>query len=89
MTKLHAVSESTIPPLVEESDQPELAPLYATMVGVETHVSGLREIDMRERIQLTIGRGPENDLQLSYPSISRRHAMYTVTVRTHTTSLEY
>ena len=72
VTKLHVVSESTIPPLVEESDQPELAPLYATMVGVETHVSGLREIDMRERTQLTIGRGPENDLQLSYPSISRR-----------------
>ena len=74
VTKLHAVSESTIPPLVEGSDQPEPAPLYATMVGVETHVSGLREIDMRERTQLTIGRGPENDLQLSYPSISRRHA---------------
>jgi ABC-type multidrug transport system ATPase subunit/pSer/pThr/pTyr-binding forkhead associated (FHA) protein len=54
--------------------QEEVAPLYATMIGVETPESGLQKIDLRGRRALTIGRSPENDLQLSYPTISRHHA---------------
>jgi ABC-type multidrug transport system ATPase subunit len=53
------------------------APLYATMVGAERPVSGFQNIDLHQRTQLTIGRSPENDLQLSYPSISRHHARIT------------
>jgi len=50
------------------------APLYATMLGVEPPRSGLHKIDLRGRDTLTIGRSPENDLQLDYPTISRHHA---------------
>ncbi len=58
----------------EEAVRVEAAPLYATMVGTETPGAGLHKIDLRERTELTIGRSPENDLQLSYPTISRHHA---------------
>jgi ABC-type multidrug transport system ATPase subunit len=44
------------------------------MIGMETPSSGLQKIDLRQRQELTIGRSPENDLQLSYPTISRHHA---------------
>jgi len=54
--------------------QEEAAPLYATMIGVETPESGLQKLDLRGRRGLTIGRSPENDLQLRYPTISRHHA---------------
>ncbi|MFN2166667.1 MAG: FHA domain-containing protein, partial [Anaerolineae bacterium] len=57
-----------------EPVQPEAAPLHATMLGVEPPVGGLQKIDLRQRAELTIGRGPENDLQLSYPTVSRFHA---------------
>ena len=50
------------------------APLYATMLGVEAPRDGLHKIDLRDRDKLTIGRSPENDLQLDYPTISRHHA---------------
>ena len=50
------------------------APLHATMIGVETPSSGLQKIDLRQRKELTIGRSPENDLQLDYPTVSRHHA---------------
>jgi ABC-type multidrug transport system ATPase subunit/pSer/pThr/pTyr-binding forkhead associated (FHA) protein len=49
-------------------------PLRATMIGVETPSSGLQKIDLRQRKELTIGRSPENDLQLDYPTVSRHHA---------------
>jgi len=63
------------PPAVPEiAVQEEVAPLFATMIGVETPKSGLHKIDLRGRRELTIGRSPENDLQLSYPTISRHHA---------------
>ena len=52
----------------------EAAPLNATMVGMETPRSGLHKIDLSGQTELTIGRSPENDLQLSYPTISRHHA---------------
>jgi len=52
----------------------EAAPLNATMVGMETPRSGLHKIDLSGQTGLTIGRSPENDLQLSYPTISRHHA---------------
>ncbi len=68
-----AVGEAA-PVAAEEAVQVEVAPLYATMIGVETPSSGLRKIDLRGRTELTIGRSPENDLQLSYPTISRHHA---------------
>jgi ABC-type multidrug transport system ATPase subunit len=71
------VRESEAPQLVEESIQLEPAPLHATMIGEETPVDGLQEINMQQRTQLTIGRSSENDLQLSYPSISRHHARIT------------
>jgi ABC-type multidrug transport system ATPase subunit/pSer/pThr/pTyr-binding forkhead associated (FHA) protein len=54
--------------------EPEAAPLYATMLGMETPSSGLRKIDLRNRKELTIGRSPDNDLQLDYRTISRHHA---------------
>jgi ABC-type multidrug transport system ATPase subunit/pSer/pThr/pTyr-binding forkhead associated (FHA) protein len=54
--------------------QVEAAPLHATLLGMETPSSGLRKIDMRDRSELTIGRSPENDLQLDYRTISWRHA---------------
>ena len=50
------------------------APLYATMLGVEAPRDGLHKIDLRDRDTLTIGRSPDNDLQLDYPTISRHHA---------------
>jgi ABC-type multidrug transport system ATPase subunit len=50
------------------------APLHATMLGMEAPSDGLRKIDLRDRSELTIGRSPENDLQLNYPTISRHHA---------------
>ncbi len=68
------------PPVIEtpvevvEAVQEEVAPLYATMIGMETPSRGLRKIDMRQRRELTIGRSPENDLQLDYRTISRHHA---------------
>jgi ABC-type multidrug transport system ATPase subunit/pSer/pThr/pTyr-binding forkhead associated (FHA) protein len=52
----------------------EAAPINATLLGVETPVTGLRKIDLRQRGRLNIGRSPENDLQLDYPTISRHHA---------------
>jgi ABC-type multidrug transport system ATPase subunit/pSer/pThr/pTyr-binding forkhead associated (FHA) protein len=69
--------ESTAKAPVQEPVESMPAPLYATMVGVETPVSGLQNIEMHQRTQLTIGRSPENDLQLSYPTISRHHARIT------------
>jgi ABC-type multidrug transport system ATPase subunit/pSer/pThr/pTyr-binding forkhead associated (FHA) protein len=68
------------PPVVEmpvedmEAVGVEAAPLYATMIGMETPSRGLHKIDMRQRGELTIGRSPENDLQLDYRTISRHHA---------------
>jgi ABC-type multidrug transport system ATPase subunit/pSer/pThr/pTyr-binding forkhead associated (FHA) protein len=62
------------PPRAEEAVPMQAAPLNATMIGVETPISGLQKIDLRQRTELTIGRSPENDLQLSYPTISRHHA---------------
>jgi ABC-type multidrug transport system ATPase subunit/pSer/pThr/pTyr-binding forkhead associated (FHA) protein len=50
------------------------APINATLLGVETPVTGLRKIDLRQQTTLAIGRSPENDLQLDYPTISRHHA---------------
>ena len=44
------------------------------MIGTETPSGGLQKVDLRQRRELTIGRSPENDLQLSYPTISRHHA---------------
>jgi ABC-type multidrug transport system ATPase subunit len=76
-TETLVLKESTPPTLVEESVQSMPAPLYATMVGAERPVSGFQNIDLHQRTQLTIGRSPENDLQLSYPSISRHHARIT------------
>jgi ABC-type multidrug transport system ATPase subunit/pSer/pThr/pTyr-binding forkhead associated (FHA) protein len=58
----------------EEAVQVEAAPLHATLIGTDTPSSGLRKIDLRQRRELTIGRSPENDLQLDYPTISRHHA---------------
>jgi ABC-type multidrug transport system ATPase subunit len=65
--------EATPPPRAQDLDV-EPAPMYATMMGAEPPVEGLRKVDLRNRTELTIGRGPENDLQLDYPTISRRHA---------------
>jgi len=52
----------------------EAAPLHATLFGMETPSSGLQKIDLHQRTELTIGRSPENDLQLDYRTISRHHA---------------
>jgi ABC-type multidrug transport system ATPase subunit/pSer/pThr/pTyr-binding forkhead associated (FHA) protein len=62
------------PALREAAPVAQAAPLHATMIGVETPRSGLQKIDMHQRTELTIGRSPKNDLQLSYPTISRYHA---------------
>jgi ABC-type multidrug transport system ATPase subunit/pSer/pThr/pTyr-binding forkhead associated (FHA) protein len=61
-------------PAAREEIQVKAAPLYATMIGSETPRSGLHRIDLQQRTELTIGRSPENDLQLAYPTISRFHA---------------
>ncbi len=37
----------------------------------------IRKLDMRQRAALSIGRGAENDLKLSHPTVSRRHARIT------------
>ena len=81
IVSLAALAQAAQPPLVAETPAPAeaalevgAAPLHATMLGVEAPSSGLRKIDLRERNELTIGRSPENDLQLSYPTISRHHA---------------
>jgi ABC-type multidrug transport system ATPase subunit/pSer/pThr/pTyr-binding forkhead associated (FHA) protein len=66
--------ESAVPVASWEAVREEAVPLHATLIGMETPSSGLHKIDMRERSELTIGRSPENDLQLSYPTISRHHA---------------
>jgi ABC-type multidrug transport system ATPase subunit/pSer/pThr/pTyr-binding forkhead associated (FHA) protein len=71
------VFERFAPVAAREAFQEEAAPLHATMIGTETPSSGLQKIDLRERSELTIGRSPENDLQLSYPTISRQHARIT------------
>jgi ABC-type multidrug transport system ATPase subunit/predicted component of type VI protein secretion system len=63
-----------MPVEVMEAVQVEAAPLYATMIGMETPSRGLHKIDLRQRTELTIGRSPENDLQLDYRTISRHHA---------------
>jgi ABC-type multidrug transport system ATPase subunit/pSer/pThr/pTyr-binding forkhead associated (FHA) protein len=68
-----AEPEATPPPRARDLEY-EAAPLHATMMGAEPSVEGLRKVDLRNRTELTIGRGPENDLQLDYPTISRRHA---------------
>jgi ABC-type multidrug transport system ATPase subunit len=68
------VSRETIAEAVPEAMQEAAAPLNATMIGMETPSSGLQKIDLRQRAELTIGRSPENDLQLDYPTISRHHA---------------
>jgi ABC-type multidrug transport system ATPase subunit/pSer/pThr/pTyr-binding forkhead associated (FHA) protein len=60
--------------MAREAIPEEAAPLYATMIGTETPSDGLQKIDMRQRKELTIGRSQENDLQLSYRTISRHHA---------------
>jgi ABC-type multidrug transport system ATPase subunit/pSer/pThr/pTyr-binding forkhead associated (FHA) protein len=73
VVEMPAVREPT-PPAARESVQVQAAPLDATMIGVETPSDGLRKIDMVQRTELTIGRSPENDLRLSYPTISRHHA---------------
>ena len=71
------------PPVIElpvgvaEAVPGEAAPLYATMIGMETPSRGLHKIDMRQRRELTIGRSPENDLQLDYRTVSRHHARIT------------
>jgi len=44
------------------------------MLGMETPRSGLHKVDLRGRTELTIGRSPDSDLQLSYPTVSRHHA---------------
>jgi ABC-type multidrug transport system ATPase subunit/pSer/pThr/pTyr-binding forkhead associated (FHA) protein len=62
------------PAAAMEAVEMEAAPLHATMIGTETPSGGLHKIDLRQRTELTIGRSPENDLQLSYPTISRHHA---------------
>ena len=63
------------PPLVADAAiEVGAAPLHATMLGVEAPRDGLHKIDLRDRDELTIGRSPENDLQLDYPTISRHHA---------------
>ncbi len=51
------------------------APMGATMVGIETPSKGLRRIDLGRRTELTVGRSPDNDLHLDYPTISRHHAV--------------
>jgi ABC-type multidrug transport system ATPase subunit/pSer/pThr/pTyr-binding forkhead associated (FHA) protein len=61
-------------PESREVVEPDFPPVRATMIGLETTVEGLQRVDMRERRELTIGRSPENDLTLSYPTISRFHA---------------
>jgi ABC-type multidrug transport system ATPase subunit/pSer/pThr/pTyr-binding forkhead associated (FHA) protein len=63
------VEEAALQASVEEA-----APINATFVGVETPITGLRKIDLRDQATLNIGRGSENDLRLDYPTISRRHA---------------
>jgi ABC-type multidrug transport system ATPase subunit/pSer/pThr/pTyr-binding forkhead associated (FHA) protein len=68
------VFEKIAPVAAREAIPEEAAPLHATMIGTETPSSGLQKIDMRERRELTIGRSPENDLQLGYRTISRHHA---------------
>jgi len=37
----------------------------------------IRKLDMRQRAELRIGRGAENDLNLPHPTVSRRHARIT------------
>jgi ABC-type multidrug transport system ATPase subunit len=68
----------TAPPApAKESIQAGPAPVAATMVGMEKSVGGLQKIDLRQRSRLTIGRSPDNDLQLDYPTVSRHHARIT------------
>jgi ABC-type multidrug transport system ATPase subunit/pSer/pThr/pTyr-binding forkhead associated (FHA) protein len=69
--------EAAPPPPVEEPIPPQPAPLHATMIGMESPAEGLHTVNLTGRSTLTIGRGPDNDLQLSYPTISRHHARIT------------
>ncbi len=72
--RMPTLGEAAPPPAAKEVVPPEIAPIHATMIGMESPIGGLQKIDLRQRSELTIGRGPENDLQLSYPTISRHHA---------------
>jgi ABC-type multidrug transport system ATPase subunit/pSer/pThr/pTyr-binding forkhead associated (FHA) protein len=63
-----------VPVPAEAPPEEGAAPLYATMLGMEAPRDGLRKIDLRDRKELMIGRSPDSDLQLSYPTISREHA---------------
>jgi ABC-type multidrug transport system ATPase subunit/pSer/pThr/pTyr-binding forkhead associated (FHA) protein len=77
ITAAEAVEEEAAPaapPVEAVFEEPAPVPVRATMIGLETTVEGLQRVDMRDRRELRIGRSPENDLTLNYPTISRFHA---------------
>jgi ABC-type multidrug transport system ATPase subunit/pSer/pThr/pTyr-binding forkhead associated (FHA) protein len=55
--------------------QPGPPPPFATLLGEEAPVSGLRAIGLSGREEMRIGRGPDNDLRLDNPTVSRHHAI--------------
>ncbi len=67
--------EAPVPtPMAAAIADVEPAPVAATMVGIETPSRGLRKINLGQRTELTVGRSPDNDLHLDYPTVSRHHA---------------
>ncbi len=72
-----APREAAPPGPIEEHVPVGPAPVAATMVGMEESIGGLQKIDLRQRSRLTIGRSPDNDLRLDYPTVSRHHATIT------------
>jgi ABC-type multidrug transport system ATPase subunit/pSer/pThr/pTyr-binding forkhead associated (FHA) protein len=76
-TAMSAFQEAVPAEVVREPPPEQVEPVGATIVGMEEPVAGLQKIDLRQRSTLTIGRGPDNDVQLKYPTISRHHARIT------------
>ncbi len=61
-------------PAVGVALEERAAPPGATMLGEDIVTGGLQKIDLRDKTELTIGRSPDNDLHLDFPTVSRHHA---------------
>ncbi len=61
-------------PAVGVALEERAAPPGVTMLGEDIATGGLQKIDLCDKTELTIGRSPDNDLHLDFPTVSRHHA---------------
>ncbi len=68
------------PPLAAETPvlglgvDEKVPPPGATMLGEDIQIGDVQKVDLCDKTELTIGRSPDNDLHLDYPTVSRHHA---------------